>query len=95
LRVELVGGGPDLIDRLRRIDGVVEVVAAPAAAPGSRRSQAFTVTVQEANVDSVQAALTRFAAESGLSVAENRPITLDLETIFLRLVADHDRERVA
>ena len=95
LRVELVGGGPELIDRLRRIDGVVEVVAESGPATGSRSTQAFTVTVGEAGVDGVQAALTRFAAQAGLAVAQSRPITLDLESIFLGLVAEHDAESVA
>lgn len=95
MRVELTGGGPELRDQLRRIHGVVDVVAEFPAAPGARQAQAFTVTVNETSVDDVQAALTRFAAEAGLSLIESRPITLDLESIFLGLVGDHEAEHVA
>jgi hypothetical protein len=53
----------------------------------------MTVRTADGATGRVQRAITRLAAAEDLSLVENRPVTLDLETVFLHLV--NDRGRVA
>jgi ABC-2 type transport system ATP-binding protein len=82
LRVELLGATPATTAQLAAIPGVT-AVSRPEVTPDGR---SFQVEFAAAMGPSIQAAITRFAAGNGLTVVEARPVTLDLEEVFLRLV---------
>ena len=92
LRVELIGATPATADELKAIPGVSAVSRAEATPAGRSFQVQFTGT----DVRTVQEAITRFASNAGLTVVEARPIHLDLEEVFLRLVDNgtdnHGRE---
>ncbi len=96
LRVVVVGGADDLPSRLARLPGVIEAIADPAppdpGAPGAEAGgdavHTMTVRTSEQAVRDVQRAITQMAAAEDLILAENRPVVLDLETVFLQLVGD-------
>ena len=52
----------------------------------------FDVTTVEGASADVQRAVTRFAVDAGLTLISNSEETLDLETVFLRLI---DQQEVA
>jgi ABC-2 type transport system ATP-binding protein len=82
LRVELIGATPGTAEELRSIPGV-SAVSLPEVTPAGR---SFHVQLAGTDARTVQQAITRFASNAGLTVVEARPITLDLEEVFLRLV---------
>ena len=62
----------------------------------TRRAQpatcaAYLVRVAPGPTAAVQAAITRFAADHGLTVTENHLVRLGLEDVFLRLVNTKER----
>jgi ABC-2 type transport system ATP-binding protein len=82
LRV-VVGGADDATAvAMATIDGIVSVE--PAERTGDLRT--YVVRVQPDATPAVQAAITRFAADRGLTVTENHVVRLGLEDVFLRLV---------
>ena len=88
IRVELAGASAETADRLRALPGVSRV----SIAPGDGGSPtAFDVRVRDGLVPQVQLAVTSFAAEHGMAVLSARPDTIDLETVFLRLVDTQER----
>jgi ABC-2 type transport system ATP-binding protein len=89
LQVELLGAGPETAARLAQIPGVV-AVSRPEVTPDGR---SFEVDFESAMGPKVQAAITRFAADAGLTVVSARSATLDLEDVFLGLV--DNKENVA
>ena len=82
LRVELLGATAATAAQLAAIEGV-NAVSRPEVTPDGR---AFQVEFAGSMGPKVQAAITRLAAEAGLIVVEARPVTLDLEEVFLGLV---------
>jgi hypothetical protein len=52
----------------------------------------FDVTTADGAVADVQRSISRFAADAGLTLISNAVETLDLETVFLRLI---DQKEVA
>jgi ABC-2 type transport system ATP-binding protein len=89
LRVVLGGADDATIVALTAIPGIVSVQ--PAERDAERRT--YLVRVQPGATAGVQAAITRFAADRDLTVAENQLVRLGLEDVFLRLV--NNKERVA
>jgi ABC-2 type transport system ATP-binding protein len=88
LRVVLGGASSSTDDGLRGIAGVENVNVA------SRTGNETTydvVTKSGASTD-VQRAITRYAVDAGLTLIANAEETLDLETVFLRLI---DQKEVA
>ncbi len=88
LRVELAGASAETADRLRALPGVSRVSVVPAESGGV---PAFDVRVRDGLVPDVQRAVTRYAAEQGMAVLSAQPDTIDLETVFLRLVDNQER----
>ena len=82
LQVELMGANAETAARLAQIPGVISV-GRPEVTPAGR---SFEVEFAAGQGPNVQAALTRFAAESGLAVVSARTASVDLEDVFLRLV---------
>jgi ABC-2 type transport system ATP-binding protein len=82
LRVELAGATPQTSEQLASLPGV-RAVSRPEVTPDGR---SFDVDFADCSRRDVQEAITRLAAGSGMAVVEARPITLDLEEVFLRLV---------
>jgi ABC-2 type transport system ATP-binding protein len=82
LRVVLGGAGPATEGGLRELPGVVAVTVA------SRDGDAwmYDVTTRDAAAGDVQREITRFAVDVGLTLLSNTEETLDLETVFLRLI---------
>jgi ABC-2 type transport system ATP-binding protein len=88
LRVVLGGASAATMTSLQRLSGVATVTAM------SHDGEAWTydvTTVDGASAD-VQRAITRFAVDGGLTLISNSVETLDLESVFLRLI---DRREVA
>jgi ABC-2 type transport system ATP-binding protein len=88
LRVVLGGAQPDTESSLRQIAGVDTVTV-------STRTGATTtydVTTVEGALADVQRSITKFADGAGLTLISNAEETLDLETVFLRLI---DQKEVA
>jgi ABC-2 type transport system ATP-binding protein len=83
-RLRVVLGGPSLdAERaLRAIDGVVS------ATLDSRQGDVatYSIAVADGRTTEVQRAVTRFADEADLTLIGNAEETLDLESVFLRLV---------
>jgi ABC-2 type transport system ATP-binding protein len=82
LRVVLGGASASTGPALAGLHGVTGVAAV------SRDGDAWTydVTAAERASAQVQAAVTRFAVDAGLTLIRNSEETLDLETVFLRLI---------
>ncbi len=88
LRVVVDDAGPETAAGIRAIPGVASV-ALIAEVPG--RTTYDVGTREGATVD-VQRSITRFAVDAGLTLISNQPETLDLESVFLRLI---DQKEVA
>ena len=88
LRVVLGGASSDTAAAVRGIAGVatVDVVSREGAAT------TYDVTTQAGASADVQRSITRFAVDAGLTLISNSEETLDLETVFLRLI---DQKEVA
>jgi ABC-2 type transport system ATP-binding protein len=87
LRVVLGGADDATAVALAAIPGVVSVE--PTDRDAARRT--YLVRVAPGATAAVQAAITRFAADHDLTVAENQLIRLGLEDVFLRLVNHKER----
>jgi ABC-2 type transport system ATP-binding protein len=88
LRVVL-GGADDATDAgLREIAGVASVTVASRTGGET----AFDVVTQAGASANVQRGITQFAVNAGLTLIANAEETLDLETVFLRLI---DQKEVA
>ena len=87
LRVVLGGADDATAVALTALAGIVSVE--PAEREGALRT--YLVRVQPGATTAVQAAVTRFAVDHGLFVAENHLIRLGLEDVFLRLVDTKER----
>jgi len=88
LRVVLGGATTATDDALRAIPGVIRVTRAGSV--GVETS--FDVVFVDGTASDVQRAVTRVAVDHGLALIANAAETLDLETVFLRLI---DRKEVA
>ncbi len=88
LRVVLGGATDETAIALRALPGVS--VVTPTVREGDTWS--FDVTTLEGGSGDVQRAITNFAVEAGLTLIGNSAETLDLETVFLRLI---DQKEVA
>ena len=84
IRVELVGATDGTDAALAAIPGVTEVVVANR---GGRETE-YDLGVADGRTELVQAAVMRLAADSGLIVTGNRQESVDLESIFLRIVRE-------
>ncbi len=82
LHVELIGATSATADQLAAVPGVTAVSRNEVTPDG----RAFQVDFEGSNARTVQEAITGFASGNGLIVVEARPITLDLEEVFLHLV---------
>jgi ABC-2 type transport system ATP-binding protein len=82
LRVVVDGGGSEIATGIRAIPGVASVAL---IATESGRTTYDVGTREGATVD-VQRSITRFAVDAGLTLISNQPETLDLESVFLRLI---------
>jgi ABC-2 type transport system ATP-binding protein len=82
LRVVLGGASSTTEAALRELAGVASVAVA------GRDGLAWTydVTTEDRASATVQTAITRFAVDAGLTLISNAEETLDLETVFLRLI---------
>jgi ABC-2 type transport system ATP-binding protein len=87
LRVVLGGADDATAIALTDLAGVASVE--PAERDGDLRT--YVVRVEAGSTASVQAAVTRYGADHGLTVAENQLIRLGLEDVFLRLVNTKER----
>jgi ABC-type multidrug transport system ATPase subunit len=88
LRVVLGGATAETEAEIRRLSGVESAVVT--ARNGA--STTFDVTTADQASAAVQRAITRFAVDAGLTLISNAEETLDLETVFLRLI---DQKEVA
>jgi ABC-2 type transport system ATP-binding protein len=88
LRVVLGGADETTDDGLRAIPGVSSVTVA--SRTGSQTS--YDVVTQSNASVAVQRAVTGFAVEAGLTLIANAEETLDLETVFFKLI---DQKEVA
>src|SRR4051794_37811225 len=82
LRVELGGARPETLQAIQALPGIDRVVVASQAGDVTT----FDVTVASGAAADVQRAVTRFAVDAGLTLISNSEETLDLETVFLRLI---------
>ena len=82
LRVVVGGASSATDDGLRGIAGVESVAVSSRA--GNETS--YDVVTKAGASGAVQLAVTRFAVDSGLTLISNAEETLDLETVFLRLI---------
>jgi ABC-2 type transport system ATP-binding protein len=82
LRVVLDGATDETESALRALPGVVRVTRV--SREGGETG--YDVATAEGAVHDVQRAITRLAVEAGLTLIANAEETLDLETVFLRLV---------
>ena len=88
LRVVVGGAHPATTAGMRELPGIVDVTVVSRAGDVTT----FDVTVQNGASTEVQRAITRFAVDAGLTLISNAEETLDLETVFLRLI---DQKEVA
>jgi ABC-2 type transport system ATP-binding protein len=88
LRVVLGGANAETTLRIAELPGVT------AATVASRAGDTFTYDVHVSSGASadVQRTITRFAVDAGLTLIANSEETLDLETVFLRLI---DKKEIA
>ncbi len=82
LRVVLGGASPATDDGIRALGGVATV----ALVARSSDESTYDVTTADGASGDVQRSITRFAVDAGLTLIANSQETLDLETVFLRLV---------
>ena len=87
LRVVLGGADDATTIALTGIDGVESVE--PAERDADLR--AYVIRVRPGATTTVQASVTRFAADHGLTVTENHLVRLGLEDVFLRLIDTKER----
>ena len=82
LRVVLGGASTETEAALRELAGVASVTVA------SREADvwSYDVTTDDRASTTVQGEITRFAVDAGLTLINNSQETLDLETVFLRLI---------
>jgi ABC-2 type transport system ATP-binding protein len=90
LRVELAGATGEDTGRLAALPGVASAEIDSASAAPS-----FVLQVEPDAVSSVQSAITQFASANGLAVVQARPIVLDLEEVFLRLIGETEQKELA
>jgi ABC-2 type transport system ATP-binding protein len=88
LRVIVGGAGPETASGLRAIPGVASV----ALISEQPDRTTFDVSTREGATVDVQRSITRFAVDVGLTLISNQAETLDLESVFLRLI---DQKEVA
>ena len=88
LRVVLGGASADTESAIRLLDGVASVTVVSRAADVT----SYDVTANTGATSDVQRSITRFAVDAGLTLIGNSEETLDLETVFLRLI---DQKEVA
>jgi ABC-2 type transport system ATP-binding protein len=88
LRVVLGGATADTETAIRRLAGVASVTVASRAGGAT----SYDVTARAGASADVQRTITRFAVEAGLTLISNSEESLDLETVFLRLI---DQKEVA
>jgi ABC-2 type transport system ATP-binding protein len=88
LRVVLGGAGGGTNAAILGINGVASAVAVSSA----EGATTYDVTTVEGASADVQRSITRFAVDAGLTLISNTEETLDLETVFLRLI---DQKEVA
>jgi ABC-2 type transport system ATP-binding protein len=82
LRVVLGGASSETESAIRQLAGVASVTVATRT--GDITS--YDVTADTGASADVQRAITRFAVDAGLTLISNAEETLDLETVFLRLI---------
>ncbi len=82
LRVVLGGASGTAVDDIRRIPGVATVTVAGSA---NGRLSLDVAAFGGASAD-VQRSITRFAGDSDLTLISNQEESLDLESVFLRLI---------
>ncbi len=82
LHVELAGATTATAELLAAIPGVVSVSHAELTSDG----RSFAVEFGASMGPQVQAAVTRLAADTGLTVVSARSVSLDLEDVFLGLI---------
>jgi ABC-2 type transport system ATP-binding protein len=88
LRVVLGGADAATTARLQGLAGVAGVTVVTHA----RGETSYDVTAHDGASADVQRSITRFAVDAGLTLIRNSEETLDLETVFLRLI---DQKEVA
>jgi ABC-2 type transport system ATP-binding protein len=88
LRVVVGGAHPGTTAGMRELPGIVDVTVVSRAGDVTT----YDVTVQNGASTEVQRAITRYAVDAGLTLISNAEETLDLETVFLRLI---DQKEVA
>jgi ABC-2 type transport system ATP-binding protein len=88
LRVVLGGATTDTETAIRQLAGVASVTVASRAGGAT----SYDVTAETGASADVQRTITRFAVDAGLTLISNSEETLDLETVFLRLI---DQKEVA
>jgi ABC-2 type transport system ATP-binding protein len=88
LRVVLGGATPATEGGIRELAGVVLVTVVAR----TDHDATYDVTAADGASADVQRQITRFAVDSGLTLISNSEETLDLETVFLRLI---DQKEVA
>ena len=82
LRVVLGGASTTTEAELRQLSGI----ASASLVSHDGDEWAYAVTSDDHASDKVQAAITRYAVDAGLTLIGNSEETLDLETVFLRLI---------
>jgi ABC-2 type transport system ATP-binding protein len=82
LRVVLGGVSADTGSALKALPGVTDVTVSTR----DGASTTFDVTTAEGGLADVQKAVTRFAVDGGMTLISNAAETLDLETVFLKLI---------
>jgi ABC-2 type transport system ATP-binding protein len=82
LRVVLGGVSADTGSALKALPGVTDVTIATR----DGASTTYDVTTAEGGLADVQKAVTRFAVDGGMTLISNAAETLDLETVFLKLI---------
>ncbi len=88
LRVVLGGAAPATDAGLKELASVALVTVVKRTADETT----YDVTASDGTLADVQRLITRFAVDSGLTLISNSEETLDLETVFLRLI---DQKEVA
>ena len=82
--LRVVVGGAD--DSTRAALGALAGVTTVAAVARDGQTSTYDVTTVDGASASVQLAITRFAVDAGLTLISNSVETLDLESVFLRLI---------